>query len=63
METIVLAILAFAAGAAVVAALVHINRKTSGDIWDWADEAYEPRHDQPRPVTRVKSNQIEWEIR
>lgn len=60
---IVLAILAVAAVAPLVAVLVYLNRPKPGDIWEWADEAYEPRRDEPRAITRVKSNDIYWEIR
>ena len=38
-------------------------RELSGDIEDWSEEAYEPRRDQPRAVTRIHSNDLDWEIR
>lgn len=65
MEPIVLAVLAFAAGAiaALIAAFVHLKSRDSDEPHDWSEEAYQPRLDQPRAITRVKSNNIFWEIR
>jgi hypothetical protein len=65
MESIVLAVLAFACGAAAtfIAALVYINRREPDEPLDWTEEAYQPRLDQPRAVTRIKSNDIFWEVK
>jgi hypothetical protein len=38
-------------------------RTKKDDIWEWDPEAYEPRVDQPRAITRITSNQIDWEIK
>lgn len=48
---------------AALIALYFIMRRRPGDIWDWTEDAYEPRQDAPRAVTRITSNQIEWEIK
>lgn len=29
----------------------------------WTEEAYEPHHDKPRAVTRIHSNELDWEIK
>jgi hypothetical protein len=62
MESIVLAIIAFAAGAAFFAVVAHFARQEPHEPLDWTEAAYHPRHDQPRAVTRIKSNSIYWEI-
>lgn len=65
MESIVLAVLAFACGAAAafIAALVHFNRREPAEPHDWTEEAYQPRHDQPRAITRIHANDLDWEIK
>ncbi len=49
--------------AAAIGAIVIANRRTPGDLWDWSEEAYQPRRDEPRAITRIHSNNIDWEIR
>lgn len=44
------------------AIIINAFRPTPGDIWDWKEQAYEP-DDQPRAITRIRSNDIDWEIR
>lgn len=64
MDPIVLAVLAFAAGAAsAVIVSVFLNRRELDEPLDWTEAAYEPRHEQPRAVTRIHSNDLDWEIR
>lgn len=43
--------------------LIYLNRRAPGDIWDWSEDAYEPRRSEPRAITRVTSNNIDWEIK
>lgn len=45
------------------ALLVHVFRRRPGEIRDWSEEAYQPRHAQPRAITRIQSSDIDWEIR
>ena len=50
-------------GASLSVLIVMLSgRKLMDDIEDWSEKAYEPRRDQPRAITRVKSSDIEWEI-
>jgi hypothetical protein len=53
---------------AAAAYFIHIKGSEGDDLWDWSEEAYEPpkaepRSEQPRAVTRITSNHIDWEIR
>lgn len=52
---------------AVLAALATLylatRRRELGEPLDWTDAAYEPRHEQPRAITRIKSADLDWEIK
>lgn len=61
--TIMSAIVICAVLIAALIALYVLFRRRPGDIWEWSEDAYEPRRDEPRAITRIRSNQIEWEIK
>lgn len=45
---------------------VFINRMSESDddeLEDWSEEFYQQRLEEPRAVTRIKSNQLDWEIK
>ena len=44
---------------------IFINRVTDDDdeIDDWSEDFYQQRLEEPRAVTRIKSNQLDWEIK
>lgn len=45
-----------------IGGILLINRRRPGDLWEWSEEAYQPRNDQPRAITRITSRDIDWEI-
>lgn len=51
---------------AVLVAFRFAPRRTVDDIWEWSEHAYQPpqdkRRNEPRAVTRIRSNHIHWEI-
>lgn len=45
---------------------IFINRVRGDDdeeLEDWSEEFYQNRLEEPRAVTRIKSNQLDWEIK
>lgn len=63
MTDLVLLILALGVGAALLAAAVYHARSEPDDIWEWEEDSYRPCSDAPRAITRVRSNQLDWEIK
>jgi len=65
MDIIVLALLAFGIGAALLAAAIRYSRDEPyyDRIEDWQEESWQPRSDAPRAITRIRSNQLDWEIK
>lgn len=63
MTDAVLLILALGVGAALLAAAVYHARSKPDDIWEWEEESYRPRSDAPRAITRMKSADLDWEIK
>lgn len=63
--SILSAIVACAVLIATFIAVYALLRRRPGDIWEWSEDAYQPRvtaENQPRAITRIKSKDISWEI-
>lgn len=64
IEIILLVIFGCGVGAGFLAGAIFKRwREEAADPLDWTAAAYEPRHDQPRVVTRIHSNELDWEIK